>query len=544
MKKNYPPTKKRGAFALVLAIGAMAFMVLLVLTLSSIVSAKLRLLNSQKENRMARSNALLGMSVALSELQRSMGPDNAISAPSTIFDTDPSTVQIDGVRTPYVIGAFPIDTQKSGKTFYDAQQDEREVVDLLKEGKAVESSEISWLISSEQRMLNPSIESPAELSEESVKLASYSQLTDFPTTMGGKVTSQLKSETVDVEAGKVGLENGAYAWWVSDESLKAKINMVRQDEYLDAQTTGSAENFEGPADRLIPQVSYNSFIDEFSQFQINPFLPSFDEESSRILQKATSLDEVAMLDSSLTEWVQKNKNDYTVSSLGIPVDVTQGRLKEDLSVYLTESGSGKGLNDNYSIIRGSEDDKNYTGPDFELDTYDTNLPRMGLLRDWATMLDDAGKNFEDGIKARAQKTTKADVQHGLYPIITKAMWTFRLAYRPSGQLGNDSTIRLFLVFYPRISIYNPHQVTIKSSDYLVRLMLPYALELATPGEGYFDSDKTEVEKFYPPLALRYDAQTFVERKEGEDSIERTFHPYKIFEYTGSANAAQGINAPK
>ena len=546
MKKITPPNKKRGAFALVLAIGAMAFMVLLVLTLSSIVSAKLRLLNSQKENRMARSNALLGMSVALSELQRSMGPDNAISAPSTIFDTDPSTVQIDGVRTPYVIGAFPIDTQKSGKTFYDAQQDEREVVDLLKEGKAVESSEISWLISSEQRMLNPSIESPAELSEESVKLASYSQLTDFPTTMGGKVTSQLKSETVDVEAGKVGLENGAYAWWVSDESLKAKINIVRQDEYLDAQTTGSAENFEGPADRLIPQVSYNSFIDEFSQFQINPFLPSFDEESSRILQKATSLDEVAMLDSSLTEWVQKNKNDYTVSSLGIPVDVTQGRLKEDLSVYLTESGSGKGLNDNYSIIRGSEDDKNYTGPDFELDTYDTNLPRMGLLRDWATMLDDAGKNFEDGIKARAQKTTKADVQHGLYPIVTKAMWTFRLAYRPSGQLGNDSTVRLFLVFYPRISIYNPHQVTIKQSDYLVRLMLPYALELATPGEGYFSSDSGKVERYYPPMALRYDAVSVTEREavEGEEEIKRTFHPYKIFEYSGTGSAAQGVNAPK
>ncbi len=210
MKKITSPNKKRGAFALVLAIGAMAFMVLLVLTLSSIVSAKLRLLNSQKENRMARSNALLGMSVALSELQRSMGPDNAISAPSTIFDTDPSTVQIDGVRTPYVIGAFPIDTQKSGKTFYDAQQDEREVVDLLKEGKAVESSEISWLISSEQRMLNPSIESPAELSEESVKLASYSQLTDFPTTMGGKVTSQLKSETVDVEAWKTAPMHGGF----------------------------------------------------------------------------------------------------------------------------------------------------------------------------------------------------------------------------------------------------------------------------------------------------------------------------------------------
>lgn len=530
-----------------MAIGAMAFMVLLVLTLSSIVSAKLKLLNAQKENRMARSNALLGMSVALSELQRSMGPDNAISAPATIFDTDPTTVQIDGVRTPYVIGAFPVEKNKSGQTFYEAQQQEREVIDVLKEGKTVDSVNISWLISSEQRMLNPSIESPAELSEESVKLASYSQLTDFPTSMGGKVTSQLKSETVDVEAGKVGLENGAYAWWVSDESLKAKINLTRPESYLDAQTTGSAESFEGPADRLIPQVSYNSFIDEFSNYQTNPFLSSFDERSSKILSKATSFDEVAMLDSALTEWVQKNKNDYTVSSLGIPVDVTQGRLKEDLSVFLTKNGSGKGLNDTTPIIRGSEEDKNYTGPKFGLDSYDTNVPRMGLMRDWATMFDDTGKNFEDGIKARAQKTTKSDVQHGLYPIITKATWTFRLAYRADGQLGNDgTTIRLFLVFYPRISIYNPHQVTIKQSDYLVRLMLPYALELATPGEGYFASDSGAVEKYYPPLALRYDAVEVTERDvpEGEEETKRVFHPYKIFEFTGTNNAAQGINAPR
>lgn len=546
MKEHYSRSKKRNAFALVLAIGAMAFMVLLVLTLSSIVSAKLRLLNAQKENRMARSNALLGMSVALSELQRSMGPDNAVSAPATIFDTDPTTVQVDGVRTPYVIGAIPVETEKKGKTFYDAQQDEREIIDLLKEGKTVDSSEISWLVSSEQRMLNPSIESPAELSEESVKLASYSQLTDFPTTMGGKVTSQLKSETVDVEAGKVALENGAYAWWVSDESLKAKINMVRQDEYLDAQTTGSAEEFEGPADRLIPQVSYNSFIDEFSRFQLNPFLSSFDEESSKILSKATSFDEVAMLDSSLTEWVQKNKNDYTVSSLGIPVDVTQGRLKEDLSVFLTKDGSGKGLNDNYSIIRGSEDDKNYTGPDFGLDSYDRNIPRMGLLRDWATMFDDTGENFEDGIKARPQKNLKNEVQHGLYPIIAKATWTFRLAYRANGVLGSGSSIRLYLVFYPRISIYNPHQVTIKASDYLVRLMLPYALELATPCEGYFSGDENEVAEKFPPLALRYDSVAVEERSStepGKEEVIRRFHPYKIFAYNGSGSAAQGINAP-
>lgn len=68
---------KRKAFALVLAIGAMAFMVLLTLTLSVIISSKLRILNAQKQAREARSHAVLGMSIAISNLQRTVGKDNA-----------------------------------------------------------------------------------------------------------------------------------------------------------------------------------------------------------------------------------------------------------------------------------------------------------------------------------------------------------------------------------------------------------------------------------------------------------------------------------
>lgn len=544
MKNNLSqPSGKRNAFALILAIGAMAFMVLLVLTLSSVVSAKMRLLNAQKENRMARSNALLGMSVAVSELQRSLGPDNAISAPSTIFDIDPSTVQVDGVRTPFVVGAFPVEKDKRSMTFLEAQQSERYLPDLLKEGKTVDSSEVSWLISSERRMLNPAIQSPADLSEETVKLASYSSLTDFPTSMGGKVMSSLKSETVDVEAGKVNLEQGAYAWWVSDESLKAKINMARPEKYLDGKSMDNATNFKAPADRLLPQVSYTSFIDEFGSFQLNPFMSAFDEEKSKTLKKATSFDEVAMLDSSLTEWVQKNKNDYTVSSMGLPVDVSQGRLKQDMSVYLTKSGQNKGLKDEESIIRGSNDDNLYTGPKFELETYDKNIPRMGLLRDWATMFDTTGKTFKDGIEARAQKTEKSDVQHGLYPIVSQVSWTFRLAYSTSGTLGNDSTVRLYLVFYPRVVLWNPHHVTIKESDYLLRIFLPYALELGTFGEGYFEVDRAKVENYVTPLALRYEPVRIKETND-VDSKERIFHPYRIYKYAGSGSAAQGVNAPK
>ena len=104
---NTPNFKeKRKAFALVLAIGAMAFMVLLTLTLSAIVSSKLRLMNAQKDAHAARTNAILGMSVAISELQKTLGRDNAISFPASVFDTEPTTPNVDGVMSPYYVGAL------------------------------------------------------------------------------------------------------------------------------------------------------------------------------------------------------------------------------------------------------------------------------------------------------------------------------------------------------------------------------------------------------------------------------------------------------
>ena len=112
---------KRKAFALVLAIGAMAFMVLLTLTLSAIISSKLRILNAQKQAREARSHAVLGMSIAISNLQRTVGKDNAITVQSSIFDQDPETVRIDNVKTPYVVGTFNVKKDASNLTAKELQ---------------------------------------------------------------------------------------------------------------------------------------------------------------------------------------------------------------------------------------------------------------------------------------------------------------------------------------------------------------------------------------------------------------------------------------
>lgn len=131
---QYKNVRKRKAFALVLAIGAMAFMVLLTLTLSAIISSKLRILNAQKEQRMARANALLGLSAAVSSLQKSLGPDMVVSAPATILDADPDTVKIDDVRSPFLVGAFKVNRGDEFSTPLELQEKNREYADRLKTG--------------------------------------------------------------------------------------------------------------------------------------------------------------------------------------------------------------------------------------------------------------------------------------------------------------------------------------------------------------------------------------------------------------------------
>ena len=532
---------KRNGFALILAIAAMAFMVLLVLTLSSVITSKLRLLNAQKDMRLARSNAVLGMSVAISELQRTLGPDNAISFPSTILDSDPTTPLIDGVKVPYLTGTISVNKNVSSMTFIEAQKEQRNSIDSLKEGVASSDERLNWLVSSEKSISDPMNESLHDLNSEVIKLASYKMLSDYPETFGGYVSSAIKDKEVDVYAGKVKVGNeSAYAWWISDESVKAKINLTRPKKYLDGESTGSAESFEAPADRRIPQISYLGFIDELSNFQLNPFLPEFSEAEADTLAKTSSMDELAFIDSSLTQWAKDNKGDYTASSLGIPVDVTQGRFKQDLSVYLHKDGDGRGVNDSDPIIRGHEKDENYTGPKFEISDYEQNIPRMGLLRDWATMLENAGEAFEDGIKARPHVNKKSDTRHGLYPVVSKVGWTYRMVYKgdPNGE------ITLYLGFYPRITLWNPHGVTITESDYLLRLYMPYYIELATVVEGYevISGGKGGLpnETTLAPLIVRSATAKEATVKIGGQDKKVRFHPYKIFEIqTGGDSIIKG-----
>lgn len=93
---NYPFTsyknahtrrpRERKAFALVLSLALMGFMVLLVVTLATMVQQQLRLSRQSLYDFKARQAAKFAAYQAMSRVQETLGPDQRISANAMIFE--------------------------------------------------------------------------------------------------------------------------------------------------------------------------------------------------------------------------------------------------------------------------------------------------------------------------------------------------------------------------------------------------------------------------------------------------------------------------
>ena len=75
----------QGGFALVIALSLMAFVLLLLLSITTLVQVETQSAQIQSSQMEAKQNALLGLQQALGTLQKSMGPDQRISATADIL---------------------------------------------------------------------------------------------------------------------------------------------------------------------------------------------------------------------------------------------------------------------------------------------------------------------------------------------------------------------------------------------------------------------------------------------------------------------------
>ncbi len=89
-----------GGFALVIALSLMAFIVLLLLTFTTITRVETRVADNGKQQTQARQNALLALNIALGQLQKYAGPDQRVTATADLAAGSASGTRIDNGVSP------------------------------------------------------------------------------------------------------------------------------------------------------------------------------------------------------------------------------------------------------------------------------------------------------------------------------------------------------------------------------------------------------------------------------------------------------------
>lgn len=272
----------QSGFALVVTLSLMILLTIIAVGLLTLSSISLRSSSQGESGAAARANARLALMLAIGDLQKEMGPDSRISAPS---DANP---------TP------PAGGQPRWTAVYDAWQ--RSTDPNAPETPASRVPKFrSWLASG----ANQATGGPGGIGA-TVTLVGQGSLVS--------TAAPVDQIYVPMHGLGVGKNQGRIAWWVSDESSKAKINAgteLASKPLLTAQSP--------------PNVGHQA-VPELKTFKWEPGQRAKTISTGQINLAAGLVGSVG---------IGILSHDVTVHSQGVLSDVREGRLKRDLSNLLS-----------------------------------------------------------------------------------------------------------------------------------------------------------------------------------------------------------------
>ena len=265
------------------------------LTLSSIA---LRTTSQADAMATARSNARLALMLAIGELQKSLGPDMAITATSEILNASPQKPHLTGVWESW---NFKPD---SGTLDYSREKTQRFR---------------RWLVSSAD---SAAVESrnfaSSPWSGRTIELVGDAAL-------GGPSPSTDKVVAGMVPVSRNGKVQGTYAWHVSDESVKARINVYRDPSQNQTLWQKRALLAGHRPDPTVVKATDGTTLSCLPK----DGTPADYKKAREVSSKLLSLNQCDLLDDGGR--MARFRNHVTLVSLGLPVNVREGGLKQDLS---------------------------------------------------------------------------------------------------------------------------------------------------------------------------------------------------------------------
>ncbi|MEP2774964.1 MAG: hypothetical protein ABJQ29_10015 [Luteolibacter sp.] len=446
--KKTLPSAQRG-FALIATLTLMVLLVVVALGILSLSTIQLRAVGHNQAQAEARANAKLGLQLAIGRLQRTLGPDARATAKASILDTDPSTDVIDGVPNSSWLGAYPTINPSSPD---DGLLKPRDLRDWS-------LANMEWLVSSSDVTGNPNPKNA--ITGEAVTMAQYidDASVTVPDTTG--INSLPAAGLSKAQAGlvKVRGNSGRYAWWVSDESMKARIDTLASENGSDVLAGSQVD----------ADAQKKSNYQIIQGTDLSEQLPDY-KDSAESMYKLVTHSQLERLgeESGATwkNWSKLNQDKFTPYSASLPVDVAHGMLKKDLTAYLKGS---------YSGLEG----KSMIDSRFSLSA--GKVPSFDLLKQWANLVTDR----DQPQVVVAPDDSSSPPQLGLYPTITQAAVAMQHSYKILSMA--TYTMQPVVVIQPQIQLWNPHNVDLAAQDYIVQI--GYQFKWSMRADGTKNSDK-------------------------------------------------------
>ncbi|CAN5915418.1 hypothetical protein BH11VER1_BH11VER1_18000 [soil metagenome] len=452
VSQTVPIPHRQAGFALIAALLLVFLIVGLLVTLVSLTTVEMRVVDNAAKLRQARNNALSGLHQAIDALQRNAGTDQSITATAGLLDTDPATSKIDGVANPWLTGIWSNqDTQLPHHP----------------------GSPLIWLISgAQEKTEEPPLTPFSKLDDPSPTNANIWLLrkvvgdNDALSVKARKIAVTAKNPTRSSEPGKT-YTVGHYAWWASDEGVKCRVNLPLAE-------TGAMSNTEA-----VTLAKWKLSAPRRAPWKMEDMtaLPMDSPDLSKVLTFA----QIPLLGApnqrtKLITSLEKHFHDVTADSNGVISDCKSGGLKTDLSLAFEMT------DDEFAKTSDLSTDDESLMPSMR-DYYRTykrvKNPQTdpGLAAQPFTIKpeNDSSEATAAAANAYLHSENALPVKMGFTPIILRMEYAYSLLSKnkPAREEG-ASDQKLLLVLDPIITLWNPYNIKLEFDAYRVTSWIPSA----------------------------------------------------------------------
>lgn len=402
------------AFALVIALILMAFTLLLLLSISALLRVETQVSKQVHAQLKAKNTAQMAVTLALGQLQKTMGPDRRISAQASIL----SDITSGSVNN--VLGTW--------KSWEGAPQ-----INYLAEKQ---TRFLGWLCSHP----DPAQQSDYNLPQKTVDASA------IPLISSGDLNSYAWPVPMNSASPSMQDKNTAYAWLVVGENTKANVSSTSRNH----QPGSEAHMLEIQTENTVPSTLDPRILG--NDWQLFP-------TGSASNQRIYNINSLKLLSPSLNEAsLQAAEPHLTSHSQGLLIDVQKSGFKQDLNLLL-ESASLPAHLTNQAIIPG------YRKWDYLKDFYNLYKGHQYTNDELITSFDVVDKYSTNEYLNQVRRC----------PVIARVQWLLsHSAVKETDPEGNDVFYKA-LVICPVVTLWNPYNTGITSSDWRIR---PYELPMA------------------------------------------------------------------